>query len=102
MRMRTKVAAVGAASVVGLAGLGVTVAGAPLAVSASESTTTENGESGFLADRLQRIKDALAGLVGDGTITQDQADEVAGTLAESDALRGGPGGHGGTAGTAVG
>jgi hypothetical protein len=40
---------------------------------------------------VERIKDALSGLVGDGSITQEQADEVASTLSE--AGLGGRGGH---------
>jgi polyhydroxyalkanoate synthesis regulator phasin len=39
---------------------------------------------------VERIRDALAGLVEDGSLTEEQADEVAATLAES-----GFGGHGG-------
>jgi hypothetical protein len=42
---------------------------------------------------VERITEALAGLVDDGSITQEQADEVAATLAESGL--GGPGGRGG-------
>lgn len=43
--------------------------------------------------REDRIRDALADLVEDGSITAEQADEVASTLA--DVALGGPGGHGG-------
>jgi polyhydroxyalkanoate synthesis regulator phasin len=42
---------------------------------------------------VERITEALSGLVDDGSITQEQADEVAATLAESGL--GGPGGRGG-------
>jgi polyhydroxyalkanoate synthesis regulator phasin len=42
---------------------------------------------------VERITEALSGLVDDGSITQDQADEVAATLAES-GIGGGRGGHG--------
>ena len=46
---------------------------------------------------VERITEALSGLVDDGSITQDQADEVAATLAES-----GFGGHGGGPGFGLG
>jgi polyhydroxyalkanoate synthesis regulator phasin len=42
---------------------------------------------------VERITEVLAGLVDDGSITQEQADEVAATLADSGL--GGPGGRGG-------
>ncbi len=37
-----------------------------------------------VSERVEAIADALAGLVSEGTITQEQADAVAGTLGESD------------------
>jgi polyhydroxyalkanoate synthesis regulator phasin len=46
------------------------------------------GDAGSSA--VERITDALSGLVSDGSLTQDQADEVAATLSEA-----GVGGHGG-------
>jgi hypothetical protein len=45
------------------------------------------------AAAVERITEALSGLVSDGSLTQEQADEVAGTLSEAGI--GGPGGHGG-------
>jgi hypothetical protein len=49
-------------------------------------------EDGSGTSAVERITEALAGLVDDGSITQAQADEVAATLAE--AGLGGPHGHG--------
>jgi hypothetical protein len=94
MSMRRRIATAGVAGILGVTGLALVTA--PLA---SAETTTEDGAT-TVGTRLQAIKDALAGLVGDGSITQEQADEVATTLDGSDALRGpggpgGPGGHGG-------
>ncbi len=48
-------------------------------------------EGGTAGSAVERITDALAGLVSDGSITQEQADEVATTL--SDAGVGARGGH---------
>jgi hypothetical protein len=97
MKIARRVVTVAAAGAVGLAGLGVVAATTPLgSVAASAAATGTQGESPTMGDRLSAIKDALKGLVTDGTITQEQADRVATTLNESTALhRGGPGGHGG-------
>jgi hypothetical protein len=101
--LNKRLGTIAAASAIGLVGVtGVVVTGAAL-MPASAAETTEEGTAGseeqsFLAERLQRIKEALSGLVGDGVITQDQADRVADTLNGSDALGPrhghGPGGHG--------
>src|SRR3954452_23110431 len=65
------------AAATGLAGLGVGTTLGPVAASAATTTTQA------VTDRATAIKDALKGLVTDGTITQQQADKVATTLAET-------------------
>ncbi|WP_092861370.1 hypothetical protein [Quadrisphaera sp. DSM 44207] len=91
--MSRKAAAAAVAGALGVAALGV---GLP---AASATTSSESSDDTSISDRVEAIKDALAGLVGDGTLTQEQADEVASTLEDSDALRHGPGGwHGGHGG----
>ena len=82
--MRKKLVVAAAAGALTLTGLAVAVP----AVAATEDTDGA-GTSG-----VDRIKDALSGLVEDGSLSQEQADEVATTLSESDfGWRGGH--HGG-------
>jgi hypothetical protein len=69
--MRKKIAVVAVAGGIGLTG-GMLLA--PSVASAADSG------SSTVSGRLGAIKDALKGLVSDGTITQDQADKVATTL----------------------
>lgn len=85
-RTLSALAAAGALGIAGVAGVALLPAGA----ATTTGTTTEEESASFLADRVQRVRDALAGLVEDGTITEDQADDVAETLGS--AL--GRGGHG--------
>jgi hypothetical protein len=91
-RLTTTIIAAGA---LGLGGVTSTFVLAPAVVSAatSDATTSE-----ALADRVGGIRDALGGLVQDGTLTDPQADKVAETLADQlpghhGFGHGGPGGH---------
>jgi hypothetical protein len=68
----------------------------PSVALAADAGAGDQGPTDRAAARLTSIKNALKGLVSDGTITQAQADKVAGTLAESGL--GGPGGPGGRGG----
>lgn len=70
----TRAPAIVLAATVGLAGLGIGAIVGPVAASAATSGGTT------VSERLTAIKDALAGLVKDGTLTQTQADKVATTL----------------------
>jgi polyhydroxyalkanoate synthesis regulator phasin len=64
-----------------------------LGVAAPALAATDDGE-GTRSSAVERITDALSGLVDDGSLTQEQADEVAATLGEAGlGGRGGPGGH---------
>ena len=76
------------AGVVGLAGVGVGAAIGPVGASAATAT------SQAVSDRVTAIKNALAGLVKDGTLTQAQADKVA-TAVDGALPKGGFGRHGG-------
>src|SRR4051794_34294142 len=82
--MRKKIAVVAIAGGIGLTG------GMLLAPSVA---TAADGGSTKVSGRLNAIKDALKGLVSDGTITQSQADKVATTLDQKLPHRGpdGPG-----------
>ncbi|MDT7572406.1 MAG: hypothetical protein QOE05_2580, partial [Actinomycetota bacterium] len=81
-------------------GVGVAALAVPGVATAADSATST--AAGGLADRVAHLKNALAGLVKDGTITQAQADKVASTLAaQAPPLGGrghGPGGPGGPGG----
>ncbi|MCY7365439.1 MAG: hypothetical protein LH469_09055, partial [Frankiaceae bacterium] len=66
--MRTKLATVALAGALGLTG----VAGAALLTPAVSYAAT--GDSTALTERVESVKEALAGLVTDGTLTQAQAD----------------------------
>ena len=84
--MRKKLVVAAAAGALTLTGLAVAVP----AVAATDET--DGTSSSTVVDR---IKDALSGLVEDGSISQEQADEVATTLGDSDVGGWHGGGHGG-------
>jgi hypothetical protein len=73
--MTTRAPALVLAGAVGLAGLGIGVVIGPAGAVAATSSATQ-----AVSHRVDKIKDALTGLVKDGTITQAQADKVATTL----------------------
>jgi DNA-binding CsgD family transcriptional regulator len=81
--MTTRAPALVLAGAVGLAGLGIGVVIGPAGAVAATSSATQ-----AVSHRVDKIKDALAGLVKDGTITQAQADKVATTLDQKLSERG--------------
>lgn len=103
--MRKKAGTLVLATSLGLAGLATGVVLAPAMATAA---TSETSTTTAVSDRVTKIKQALAGLVTDKTLTQAQADKVATTLAEAMPQRGpggrghGPGGRGGHGGRGAG
>ncbi|MGY1710436.1 hypothetical protein ACI8AC_13100 [Geodermatophilus sp. SYSU D00758] len=83
--MPKKIVIAAAAGALALTGLAV----------AAPALAEEGAEGTAAPSVVDRIRDALSGLVPDGSLTAEQADEVAGTLAESGSGQGGRGGHGG-------
>ena len=81
--MRKKIVTVAAAGVLGLSGLAL--AGPALAAAGAPSV------GAAVSSKVDRVKQALAGLVTDGTLNQGQADRVASTLGAAGV---GPDGHG--------
>ena len=86
--MKTRAPALALAAAVGVAGLGIGATIGPAGAVAATSSATQ-----AVTDRVTAIKNALAGLVKDGTLTQAQADKVATTL-DSTLPERGFGGHG--------
>jgi polyhydroxyalkanoate synthesis regulator phasin len=84
--VRKKLVIAASAGVLTLSGLAVAVPAL-----ADPSPTT----AGAGASAVERIKSALSGLVSDGSISQEQADEVATTLGDAGIGHGHGGAHGG-------
>lgn len=75
--MRNKVmAALAAGGLLVGAGLVTSIVSAPDTASAQEDTTSPDGDRGFFARGMDFLAGVLDDLVGEGTITSDQADAV--------------------------
>jgi len=91
--VKKRITSLALASALGLGGMAGGLVLAPSIASAATSDTTVTDAVG---ERVSDISEALAELVTDGTITQEQSDTIASTLAETLPRGGhGHGGHGG-------
>jgi polyhydroxyalkanoate synthesis regulator phasin len=87
MRNRASIVLTGALALAGLTG------GAVVVPALAAAATTEQSTAAAVGDRVDRITQALQGLVDDGTLTAEQQRRVAETL-DAELPRRGPGGHG--------
>jgi hypothetical protein len=95
--MRKRLTAVALAGTVGLGAVGATAVAYPALADNSKKESPQAGSDAAQKARTAAIRAALNGLVDDKTLTADQADKVASTLAGSDTLPG-PGKFGGFGG----
>ncbi len=97
--MRSKTVALAAGGVLALTTIGGVAVAVPALQAASTATEDATPDAATGAERpagrTETIAEHLAGLVTDGTITQDQADAVARTLAEAAPEGRGAHGHSG-------
>lgn len=93
---KTIATATAVAAAVGGVGVGAVLTAGPVA-SAQEGDGTDQNNESFVQEAIERarqsIRQALAGLVEENVITEEQADTVADTLAEELPMRRGRGGH---------
>ena len=90
MTIRSRFTAGGMAAALALGGVTAAAVGTSWAAAAEpDNDSADQTEDGTTegTSLVERITDALAGLVADGTITDEQASSVARTLADADVLR---------------
>ncbi len=97
--MRRKIVLATAAGVLTLGGLAVAVPAIADEEAPAPSTAPAEDEETAATAVEDRIRDALSGLVDDGSLTQEQADEVATTLRDAAVEAWGDGPHGGWGGS---
>ncbi|MBC7289712.1 MAG: hypothetical protein H5T83_00065 [Actinotalea sp.] len=95
--MRTalrRAVAAGAVGLVGVTGVALGTTVLPAVAADDDTAVQESADGTFRAQHQERIRESLEARVQDGTISAEQADAVAATLAEQLGPRGGFGGHG--------